>query len=61
MAKELRITWVKSAIGRPETQKKTIKSLGLKKLQDEVVKKDTPTIRGELNKVSHLVTVVEID
>ena len=61
MAKELRITWSKSSIGRPKTQKLTIKSLGLKKLQDVVIKKDTPEIRGEINKVSHLVTVVEID
>ena len=61
MAKELRITWAKSSIGYPKTQKLTIKSLGLQKLQDQVVKKDTPAIRGELNKVRHLLTVVEID
>lgn len=61
MAKQLKITWSKSTIGYPETQRLTIRSLGLRKLQHSVVKEDTPELRGQLNKVSHLVTVEEID
>lgn len=60
MAKQLKITWTKSFIGFPQTQRATIKSLGLKKLQDSVIKNDCPEIRGEINKVKHLVTVEEI-
>lgn len=61
MAKQLKITWSKSTIGQPETQRRTIRSLGLHKLQQSVIKEDTPELRGQLNKVSHLVTVEEID
>ncbi|HOB12273.1 MAG TPA: 50S ribosomal protein L30 [Syntrophomonadaceae bacterium] len=61
MAKQLKITWSKSTIGHPETQKRTIQSLGLHKLQQTVIKEDTPELRGQLSKVSHLVTVEEID
>jgi large subunit ribosomal protein L30 len=61
MAKQLKITWSKSTIGCPETQRRTIQSLGLRKLQHTVIKEDTPELRGQLNKVSHLITVEEID
>lgn len=61
MAKQLKITWSKSTIGYPETQRLTIRSLGLHKLQQTVIKADTPELRGQINKVSHLVTVEEID
>jgi len=61
MAKQLKITWSKSTIGYPETQRRTIRSLGLHKLQQTVIKEDTPELRGQINKVSHLVTVEEID
>ena len=61
MAKQLKITWSKSTIGCPETQRRTIRSLGLRKLQHTVIKEDTPELRGQLSKVSHLVTVEEID
>lgn len=61
MAKQLKITWVKSFIGYPETQRKTIKSLGLRKLNQSVVKDDSDQIRGQINKVSHLVAVEEIE
>lgn len=61
MAKKLEITWTKSYIGYPETQKKTIKSLGLTKLNHAVVKEDCSQIRGQINKVKHLVTVIELD
>lgn len=53
----LRITWTKSAIGYREQQRRVIRSLGLKKLRHTVEHYDSPTIRGMVNKVHHLVTV----
>lgn len=60
MAK-LKITQVKSKIGGKESQRQTLRSLGLRKLNDTVVKEDRPEIRGMVNTVSHLVTVEEVD
>ncbi len=54
MAK-LRITWVKSAIGYSVDQKRTLKALGLKKLNHIVEHDDVPAIRGMVSKVDHLV------
>lgn len=56
---KLRITYKKSAIGYSITQKETIRSLGLRKLQSVVEHNDTPAIRGMVFKVRHLVTVEE--
>ena len=58
MAK-VKITQVKSVIDRPQRQKDTIKALGLKRINDTVVKEGTQQIMGMINKVSHLVTVEE--
>ena len=58
MAK-LKITQTKSAIGRTSNQKKVIEALGLRKLNQTVEHEDSPQIRGMLNKVHHLVTVVD--
>lgn len=58
MAK-LRITWVKSSIGYSERQKKTLKALGLKRLNQTVSHDDSLAIRGMINKVKHLVKVEE--
>lgn len=58
MAK-LEITLKKSPIGRPEDQKVTVRTLGLRKLHQTVVHNDTPQIRGMVFKVSHLVEVKE--
>ncbi|HAR5033918.1 TPA: 50S ribosomal protein L30 [Staphylococcus aureus] len=58
MAK-LQITLTRSVIGRPETQRKTVEALGLKKPNSSVVVEDNPAIRGQINKVKHLVTVEE--
>ncbi|WP_460909925.1 50S ribosomal protein L30, partial [Staphylococcus aureus] len=55
----LQITLTRSAIGRPETQRKTVEALGLKKTNSSVVVEDNPAIRGQINKVKHLVTVEE--
>uniref|UniRef100_A0A7C3J682 50S ribosomal protein L30 n=1 Tax=candidate division WOR-3 bacterium TaxID=2052148 RepID=A0A7C3J682_UNCW3 len=59
MAK-LRITQIRSEIDYDKTQKRTIKALGLKKLHHSVIKEDTPSIRGMIEKVKHLVKVEEI-
>lgn len=57
----LKIKYVRSAIGRPEAQKKVIRGLGFRKLQQVVELADTPEIRGMINKVGHLVEVIEGD
>ncbi len=61
MAKRLRITWVKSAIGYSQRQKDTIKILGLRRLGDQVEREDSPGLRGMVQKVSHLVRIEEIE
>ncbi len=60
MAK-LKIKYKKSAIGYAQDQKDTIAALGLTKLGSEVIHDDTPSIRGMVNKVRHLVEVEEIE
>jgi large subunit ribosomal protein L30 len=56
----LKITLTSGKIGKKETQVKVLKALGLGKYGSEVVHADTPTIRGMINKVSHLVCVNEV-
>lgn len=56
---ELHIKLVRSTIGGKPNQRATVKALGLTRLQKTVVKQDTPTIRGMINVVSHLVEVTE--
>ncbi len=58
--KQLRITYVKSAIGYSERHKATIRTLGLRRLNQTVVHADTPTLRGMLAKVNHLVRIEEV-
>lgn len=55
------ITWKKSSIGRPERQKRTIRALGFRRLNETIVKENTPEIIGMINKVSHLVDWSESD
>ena len=55
----LRITWVKSGIGYAEVQKKTLKALGLRRLNQSVIHSDCASILGMINKVRHLVKVEE--
>jgi large subunit ribosomal protein L30 len=59
MSKILRITLKKSMIGRPEKHRRVIQSLGLKRLNKTVVLQDTPTVRGMIQKVSHMLAVEE--
>ncbi len=55
----LRITLVRSPIGYSERQKRTVRALGLRRLNQSVEQADTPVLRGMLAKVSHLVQVEE--
>ena len=60
MAK-LRITWTKSGIGYAVDQKRTITALGLHRLNHTVKHDDSPSIRGMIAKVRHLVKVEEVE
>jgi len=60
VAKEVKITLVRSTIGRNKRQRETVKSLGLKKLQSSVTQTATPDILGKVKAVAHLVKVEEI-
>ena len=55
----VRVTQIKSALGRPGDQRETLKGLGLNKLNRTRDLEDTPSVRGMIRKVSHLVQVVE--
>jgi large subunit ribosomal protein L30 len=57
--KLIRVTLVKSPIGYDISQKRTVKALGLNKLHQTVEHKDSPTFRGMISKVSHLIDVEE--
>ena len=57
--KTIKITLKKSPIGYSQRQKGTVSALGLKKVNQTVEHKDTPVIRGMINKISHLVHVEE--
>jgi len=58
---QLKVTQRKSEIGGTSSQRNTLRSLGLKRIGDVVVKEDRPEIRGMVNTVSHLVDVEEVD
>ena len=60
MAK-LKVTQIKSSIGRKKNQRETLRTLGLKRIGDVVVKEDRPEIRGMLATVPHLIDVEEVD
>jgi large subunit ribosomal protein L30 len=59
MSKMLNVTLVKSMIGRPEKHRKVLRGLGLTKLNRTVELQDTPSVRGMVQKVSHLVVAEE--
>ena len=56
---KIAVTLTKSGIGYAEVQKKTLRSLGLRHLNQQVIHEDNAIIRGMINKVRHLVTVEE--
>jgi large subunit ribosomal protein L30 len=60
MSKQLQITLKRSLIGRPEKHRVTVRTLGLRKLNQTVVHNDTPAIRGMVKQVVHLVEVKEV-
>jgi len=56
---KIRITQIKSGIGFDDTQRNTLKTLGFHKLNQTVVREDSRSLRGMINKVRHLVKVEE--
>ena len=60
MAK-LRLEWIKSDIGFSSDQKRTLKALGFHRLHEKVEKEDSPSVRGMITKVGHLLKVEIID
>jgi large subunit ribosomal protein L30 len=60
MAMKLKVKLVKSVIGCPKDQKGTVVALGLGKLNSEIIKEDSESVRGMIFKVKHLVTVEEV-
>jgi large subunit ribosomal protein L30 len=57
----LKITQLRSEIGSKDNQRQTLRSLGLKRVRDVVVKEDRPEIRGMVQTVTHLVAVEEVE
>jgi large subunit ribosomal protein L30 len=58
---KLKVTQRRSVIDRPKDQKITVRRLGLHRINDSVIKEDTPSVRGMVAKVHHLVEVEEVD
>jgi large subunit ribosomal protein L30 len=58
--KKIRIKQVKSAIDRPERQKRTLRALGIRKMHQTVEVEATPQIEGMVRKILHLLTVEEV-
>jgi len=56
----LKITWTKSTIGTSKRQRDNIRSLGLRRLNQTVIKEDTPQLRGIIDRVQHLIKVEEL-
>ena len=61
MAQRLKVTQIKSVISEKQNQRDTLRSLGLKRIGDVVVREDSPANRGYVRAVAHLVKVEEID
>jgi large subunit ribosomal protein L30 len=57
----LKVRQTRSTIGRKQNQRQTLRTLGLRRIGDVVVKEDRPEIRGMLASVTHLVAVEEVD
>jgi large subunit ribosomal protein L30 len=61
MMARLKVTQVRSDIGAKRNQRATLRTLGLKRINDVVVREDRPEVRGMIFTVSHLVKVEEVD
>ena len=59
--KLIKITQVRSGIGRKETHKRPLRALRIKRHQQSVIHEDTPAIQGMINKISHMVDVQEFE
>ncbi len=59
--KKIKVTQIRSIIGRDETQKRTIQALGLGKINRSRIHSNTPSVQGMINKVRHLVAVEDVD
>jgi large subunit ribosomal protein L30 len=57
----LKVTQVRSTIGCKQNQRATLQTLGLRKIRQSVVRDDSPSVRGMIATVRHLVTVEEVD
>ncbi len=57
----LKVTQVKSVIGTKQNQRETLRTLGLKRIHDVVVRDDRPEVRGMIHRVTHLVRVEEVE
>ncbi len=57
---KIKIVQVRSRIGSSDRQKKTLDALGLRKMNNPVIKEATPQVRGMVRKVAHLITIEEI-
>jgi large subunit ribosomal protein L30 len=58
--KQIQVEQTKSSVGRKQNQRETLRSLGLKRIGDVVLKEDRPEIRGMVRTVRHLVNVTEV-
>ena len=58
-AKQIKVTQIRSGIGGTRRQRETLKSLGLRKIRQSVVREDNASVRGMIARVAHLVTVEE--
>lgn len=61
MAKRIRITQIRSAVGRQKIQRRTLAALGIRRHQQSVVHDDTPAIRGMIARIDYLLEVTEVD
>ena len=59
--KKIEITQIRSGIGRPEPHRRTLRALGIRRHQQSVVHDDSPAIRGMISKISHLISVRELE
>jgi large subunit ribosomal protein L30 len=55
----IKVKWIRSVIGRPDNQRRTIRGLGFKRLHQTLTLPDRPEIRGMIHRVNHLLDVVE--
>ena len=57
--KRIKVKWIRSVIGRQESQRETIRGLGFRRLHQTVTLPDRPEIRGMIGRVNHLLEVID--